>query len=357
VNFLLSDDQIALQDTLRSLLAHECAPRRVHAVIDGPGGFDEALWRKLVEFGVTGISIPQSHGGLGLRMIDLAIVAELLGEYAAPVPFLGHALACLAVTFGGSDAQKARWLPRMASGELLGTVALGEGAARWLPAQWTLGGGGVLNGVKHLVPNAAEAELLVVGVAGGGLSIVEGRAGIETDRIDAVDRTRPVDRTKFTDVRGEPLEYGGEAASKLVDSAAVLLAADAFGGASHCVSMAVEYAKVREQFGVPIGSFQGLKHQLANMALAVEPARGLFWYAAHALDALPDTASHAAAQAKAHVCDVYLQATRDTVEAHGGIGFTWEHDAHIYLKRAMFDWAWLGQPARHRLRAAALAGW
>jgi alkylation response protein AidB-like acyl-CoA dehydrogenase len=121
--------------------------------------------------------------------------------------------------------------------------------------------------------------------------------------------------------------------------------------------MAAEYAKVREQFGVPIGTFQGLKHQIADMAIRMEPCRGLYWYAAHAFDAVPDKVSHAAAQAKAHVCDAFLQCARDTVEAHGGIGFTWEHDAHIYLKRAMFDWAWLGQPSRHRERAATLAGW
>jgi alkylation response protein AidB-like acyl-CoA dehydrogenase len=144
---------------------------------------------------------------------------------------------------------------------------------------------------------------------------------------------------------------------RLIDAAAVLLAADSFGGAEHCVTMSVDYAKMREQYGQPIAAFQGLRYQLVAMALATEPSRGLYWYAAHAWDAIPDKSSHAASQAKAHLSDTYLQVTRDTVEAHGGIGFTWEHDTHLYMKRAMLNWAWLGSPSRHRLRAADLAGW
>lgn len=327
MNFLLSDDQLALVDALNTMLVEECTPRRVHEIIDGDGGIDAALWRRLVEFGVPAITVPAEHGGLGLGMVDMAIVAEALGAHAAPVPFLGHALACLAIAHGGSEAQRARWLPRMASGEVLATVAFGEGSARWLPTEWTLGPDR-LTGVKDLVPNAAEAGLFVVGVAGGRLVLCEAGDGVEISRIDGVDRTRPLDRVTFRDVESELLPDGHAAAERLVDAAATLLAADAYGGASHCLVMSVEYAKLREQFGVPIGSFQGLKHQLADMALQVEPARGLYWYAAHAYDALPDKAAHAAAQAKAHVCDAYLQAARDTVEAHGGIGFTWEHDAH-----------------------------
>jgi alkylation response protein AidB-like acyl-CoA dehydrogenase len=291
-----------------------------------------------------------------VEMIDLAVVAEALGERAAPVPFFGHTLAAVAVAAGGSDEQKSRLLPRIAAGEVLATVALGEGEGRWLPEQWTLAGP-KLAGTKTLVPNAAEADVIVVGLAGGGLGVVEGKDGVETSRIDASDRTRPVDTVTFTNAAVEPLADGEAAAAKLIDAAAILLAADAYGGGRRCLDMAVEYAKVREQFGVPIGSFQAVKHQLANMALEVEPTRGLYWYAAHAYDSIRDKATHAAAQAKGHCCGVFLQAARDTVEAHGGIGFTWEHDAHIYLKRAMFDWGWLGQPARHRERAAALSGW
>jgi alkylation response protein AidB-like acyl-CoA dehydrogenase len=161
----------------------------------------------------------------------------------------------------------------------------------------------------------------------------------------------------FADAAAEALAQGSEALTRLIDAAAVVLAADSFGGAEHCVAMSTEYAKMREQYGQPVAGFQGLRYQLVAMALATEPSRGLYWYAAHAWDAIPDKSSHAASQAKAHLTDTYLQVTRDTVEAHGGIGFTWEHDTHLYMKRAMHNWAWLGSPSRHRMRAADFAGW
>jgi alkylation response protein AidB-like acyl-CoA dehydrogenase len=147
------------------------------------------------------------------------------------------------------------------------------------------------------------------------------------------------------------------ASARVRDAGLVLLAADAFGGAQRLLEMSVEYAKTRQQFGVTIGSFQGLKHQLANLAVEIEPARGLYWYAAHAFDHVREESERTAALAKAHLTHVYMQAARDSVEAHGGIGFTWECDVQIYFKRAMFDRAFLGTPATHRERAAALAGW
>jgi alkylation response protein AidB-like acyl-CoA dehydrogenase len=155
----------------------------------------------------------------------------------------------------------------------------------------------------------------------------------------------------------EPLPGGGEAACRVRDVGLVLLAADAFGGASRLVEMSVEYAKTRVQFDVPIGQFQAVKHKLADMATDVEPARGLYWYAAHAIDRLPAESERAAALAKAHLTDRYLQVAREAVEVHGGIGFTWECDVQIWFKRAMFDRAYLGPPEGHRDRAAALAGW
>ncbi|MBV9841014.1 MAG: acyl-CoA/acyl-ACP dehydrogenase [Sphingomonadaceae bacterium] len=358
MNFLLSEDQLALLDGLAALLRDRCDAQHVHKLFDTPGEavIDTALWAQLVEFGVPAIFVPEQHGGLGLEMIDLAIVAEALGAFAAPVPFFGHAIATVAIALGGSEAQKAKWLPRLASGELLGTITLGEGKAAWLPEEWTLSAAAPLSGVKTLVPNAAEADLIVVGVTEG-LAIVAKGAGIVTARLDGADRTRPLDTVTFEGATAELLEDGKAATARLIDAAAVLLAADAFGGAERCVQMSVDYARMREQYGVQIGQFQGLRYQLVKMALATEPSRGLYWYAAHAWGEIPEQASHAAAQAKAHLTDTYLQVTRDTVEAHGGIGFTWEHDTHIYMKRAMWDWAWLGAPSRHRLRAAELIGW
>jgi len=359
MNFLLSDEQNALVDTVRALLRDKCEPTHVHKVFDTPGDavFDADLWAALCEMGIPAILVPEDQGGLGMELIDIAIVAEVIGAFAAPVPYLGHVLATIAIAKGGSDAQKAKWLPALASGEKLATVAFGEGKSVWTPQDWTMSAAdGKLTGTKTLVPNAAEADLLVVGVKEG-FALVEKGAAYACARVDSADRTRPVDTVTFDGAAAELLADGAAAVDKVFDAGAVLLAADAFGGADHCVTMSVDYAKMREQYGQAIANFQGLRYQLVKMALNTEPTRGLYWFAAHSWDALPDKARHAAAQAKAQVTDNYLQVTRDMVEAHGGIGFTWEHDAHIYMKRAMFDWSWLGSPSRHRLRAADLAGW
>ena len=197
-----------------------------------------------------------------------------------------------------------------------------------------------------------------MGLAGGGLAIVERETrGVSIEAIDGADRTRRLSRVVFEDAACEILPAGEAAAPRVRDAGLVLLAADAFGGATHCVETAVEYAKTREQFGVTIAHFQALKHQLANMAVEVEPTRGLYWYAAYAFDHLPEEAERSAALAKAHLSDRFMQVARDSVEVHGGIGFTWESDVQIWYKRAMFDRAFLGTPAIHRERAAALAGW
>jgi len=221
-----------------------------------------------------------------------------------------------------------------------------------------LEGGDTLTGAKPNVPFASAADLLVIGVAGGGLVVVEkGAAGLGYEVMDGADRTRRFEDVTFDGTACEVLEKGAAVSGRVRDCALVLLSADALGGAQRCVDMSVEYAKTREQFGVVIGQFQALKHQLADMALEVEPSRALYWYAAHALDHAPEDAERMAAVAKAHITDGYMQVARDAIEAHGGIGFTWESDVQIWFKRAMFDRAFLGSPDRHRARAADLAEW
>ena len=172
-----------------------------------------------------------------------------------------------------------------------------------------------------------------------------------------MDQGRRIDNVHFEGTPCEALPDGVRAGKRMRDVALVLLAADAFGGAERCVEMAVEYAKTREQFGVKIAHFQGLKHQLANMAVEVEPSRGLYWYAAYAMDHVADEAERSAALAKAHITDGFMQVARDTVEAHGGLGFTWECDVQMWFKRAMFDRAFFGAPSVHRSRAADLSDW
>ena len=206
------------------------------------------------------------------------------------------------------------------------------------------------------MPSAAIADLLVVGLAGGGLAVVEtDAAGIQIEVVDGADLTRRFGHVDFDSTPCEVLE-GEAAAQRMADVGRVLLAADAFGGSQRLLEMCVEYAKTREQFGVTIGHFQALKHQLASMALDVEPNRGLYWFAAYAQDHAPDEAERIAAIARAHIGDRFMQVARDAVEAHGGIGFTWECDVQIWFKRAMFNRAFLGTPSEDRERSLQLAG-
>jgi len=204
----------------------------------------------------------------------------------------------------------------------------------------------------------AAANLFLVGTRDGGLSLVEAGPGVSLTPVRSTDRSRRLSTVAFAGATSQELFTAGDPfVQKIVDAALVLLAADALGGAQHCVDVSVSYALQREQFGQPIAQFQALKHQLAHMALDVEPSRALVWYAAYAHDAdLPD-ASRAAAIAKAHLTERYVSVTRAAIAAHGGIGYTWEYGLNYWFRRAVFDRAYLGSPSQHRARAAALAGW
>jgi alkylation response protein AidB-like acyl-CoA dehydrogenase len=356
MDFSLSQEQELLQSTVRDFVAKECPPRAVHAIFDGDDRAMPALWAGLAEIGVAGLVVPEAHGGAGLELLDLALVAEELGRGAVPVPFLGHALATLALARGGSAAQQAAWLPRLASGATRATVALAEDGAGWLPSSWRVElANGRVTGRKQLVPEADGAELFVVGCWDGALALVEAGPTVRVTPEPTLDRGRPL---ATLDLEGAPAEsLTGQGAARLVDAGSVLLAADAFGAAHHLVRATAAYLQTRRQFGQPLAQFQAVKHQLANMALDVDPTRGLWWYAAHAFDHAPAEAPRAAALAKAHVTERAQQVARDAVEAHGGIGFTWECDVQIWFKRVMFDRLWLGAPELHRERFAALEGW
>jgi len=357
MDFGLSEEQDLLAETVRGFLAAECPPTRLHEIFDGEDGFDAALWQSLVELGVGGLVIPERYGGAGLELLDLALLAEQLGANAFPGPFLGHALAAVALCEAGSDAQREAWLPRIASGEVLATVALGEPGDSWDPTDAkTTEQDGKLNGHKSFVPLARHADLIVVALEGERLALVERNApGVKLEAIDPVDRTRHLDSLRLNDAPAELLP--GAAAARVRDAGLILLAADAFGGAWKMVETSVEYSRTREQFGQPIAMFQSVKHRLSDMALEVEPARGLYWYAAYAFDHLPEESARAAALAKAHLGDRFMSVARQAIEVHGGIGFTWECDAQIWFKRAMFDRAFLGSPSAQRRRIARMSGW
>ncbi|MCP4903759.1 MAG: acyl-CoA/acyl-ACP dehydrogenase [bacterium] len=326
MDFDLSDEQRLLQEAVLQFLENECPMSRLRELFDDEVGYDPVLWKGLAEMGLAGIHLPSEYGGSELEILDLAVAAETLGEAAAPVPFLSHSLATQAIVSGGSEEQKSRLLPSLAAGESLATIAFAEEEGVWLPDQWTLavpeGALGKISGTKEIVEFGEHADTFVVGLAGAKMGIVDRNAsGVEIQRVEGADRTRRIARVRFDSTPIEVLERSGaEAAGRVRDVGLVLLAADAFGGATKLVDMSIEYAKNREQFGVTIGHFQALKHQLANMAVEIEPARALYWYAAHALDHDPEDAVRTAAIAKSHLCDRYSQIARDATEAHGGIG-------------------------------------
>ena len=362
MDFGLSDDQQLFRQTLRRFLEEKCPSTRVRAVMEGPDGHDTALWQGLVELGVTGLTIPADFGGAGLELLDLALAAEALGYAAAPGPFLGNAMATVALVESDDADAKRRWLERVATGESLLTVAYGEEESRWDPT--TFGATvtkGALTGTKPLVPYAAQCAALIVAACDGdgpGLWLVEkGARGLTIEDLSTVDSTRRLSSVTFREAPAAKLRGGAKALRRSLDAGAVLLAADAFGGAERCLDMTVRYALDREQFGQPIGAFQGVKHQLANLACELEPALSLWWYAAHAFDRIQNESERHAALAKAHLTDLFDRATREATELHGGIGFTWEYDLHLWFRRAIFDRSFLGEAAFHRERAAVLAGW
>jgi len=358
MDFGLSEEQELLQETVRGFVQNECPTSRLRELFDAGLGHEPALWSGLSEMGLTGLAVPEAHGGAGLEVLDLALVAEVLGEGALPGPFLGHGLACLAVAGSESEDARARWLGKLAEGSAVGTVALGESGG-WEPEDWTVAeAGGRISGEKIHVPFAPDADLWVVGTAGGGLVAVERDApGVSWESLDGVDRTRPVYRVGFDATPAEPLPGGPDLAARVRDAALVLLAADAFGAAARLIDLSVAYAKSREQFGVPIAQFQAIKHQIARMATDVETTRGQLWYAAYACDHLPEEVAEEAALTKAHITDRAVAAARQSVEIHGGYGFTWECEVHMWMKRIMFDRVFLGTPDVLRARCAARAGW
>lgn len=362
MDFGLSEEQLLLKDTLRRFLDSECPTTRVRAIMESPDGHDPKLWEGLASLGVTAMIVPAEHGGAGLELLDLALAAEELGWAAAPGPFLASSLATVALIESGHAESQSRWLPRIASGHAILTFALGEGIGEWDPTHLRArADAGHLSGEKTLVPYAKHADALVVAAHdtdGPGLWLVDRNAeGIEIQALAGNDMTRRIDRVRFIGTPAKKIASGRAAIDRVRDAGLVLLAADAWAGARRCHHMTTEYAKTRVQFGQPIGAFQGVKHQLADLIADLEPALSLWWYAAHAFDRVRDRSERHAALAKAHLADLFDRTARTSIELHGGIGYTWEYDLHLWFRRAMFDRAFLGESSYHRRRAADLAGW
>lgn len=359
MDFGLSEEQEMLQETLRGFAENECPTTRLRELFDAGQGHDPALWSALSEMGLVGLIVPEAQGGAGMELLDLALVCEVLGEFAVPSPLLSHSLAIQGILLRGSAAQREALLPALASGEQIASVAIQESDVAWAPRDWTAKlDGDRVSGVKTLVTHASLADRLLVGVQGGELVWVDAKGeGVDIVPVGGVDRTRPIATVTLSGAHAEKLEGGAGQAEALVDLAAVLLAADAFGAASKLIDLDVAYALEREQFGQPIAQFQAIKHTIARIATDIEPARGLWWYAAHALDHLPEAAPRAASIAKAHLTDRAMNAARQSVELHGGYGFTWECEVQMWFKRIMLDRSLFGTPDQHRERSANQGGY
>ena len=362
MDFGLSPEQSLLSTTVGRWAAGECPTSRVRRAVESVDGHDRELWRSLAAIGVTGLTIPEAHGGAGLEVLELALVAEQLGRFCVPGPFLAHAMATTAIIASGHADAATRWLVAAAAGEAVLGMALGEDVGMWEPASvtTTFRDGG-LHGEKPLVAAADVADAIVVAArdeTGPGLWLVErGAPQLTITPLAGNDGTRRVARVGFAGTPALRIATGTAAAERARDVGLVLLAADAFGGAWRCLEMTRDYALTREQFGQTIAHFQGVKHQLADLAARLAPACSLWWYAAHALDHIPERAARHAALAKSHLTELFDDTARASIELHGGIGFTWEYDLQLWFRRALFDRAYLGEARLQRERAADLAGW
>jgi alkylation response protein AidB-like acyl-CoA dehydrogenase len=377
VRFAFGDDQEELRRSVRRVLdAHPPAREAARA----EAGIDAALWKRLgTDLGLAGLIVPEAHGGAGLGWVELIAVMEELGSQLACVPCLSTVcLATSALLVAGDDAQQARWLPAIASGALTATLAHNEPGPGVHTSARRDGDTVVLTGRKRHVVDGHTAGLLVVSARAAGTrgddgielyAIAADSPGLQRRRLPTMDQTRALAEIILEDVRipdSARLASGSAAAlERILAYGRIGLAAEQVGAAQRCLDMSVEYAKVRTQFGRPIGAFQAIQHMCADMFVLVESARSAAYHAGcvasqHAAGAAPDPddpssdLTTAAAIAKAYCSDAFYRCAADTIQVHGGIGFTWEHDAHLYFKRAHASRELLGAPAQHREALAAV---
>ena len=368
-----------MRDAARSFLAAHATRERVRAALTVRGGYDAQLWQQMAgELGWAGLALPERFGGAGLGWVELCILQEEQGRRLVASPFFATvALGASLLGEAGSEAQCKELLGRIAAGRVRLACALtgaeGHAGVAGVTAELRAGsdGGFVLDGASDFVIHADSAELLLVlarapGSRGGsGLSIVVIPAdlpGVTITPHVMLDLTRPMSQLRFSGIAiareavlGTPAEAGA-GIERALQRAQIALAAEALGGAEHVLEMTVEYVKQREQFGRPIGSFQAIKHRLADMMVQVEAARSASWYAACAADELGAELAEAAAIAKSYCCDAFFDCAAHAIQLHGGIGFTWEHDAHLYFKRARATATLLGSPAWQREQLVRVLG-
>ncbi|MEW5684141.1 MAG: acyl-CoA dehydrogenase family protein [Pseudomonadota bacterium] len=346
MNLDFSDEQKQLQDQVRRYLAEKCTPAAVRAVLEGPEPFDRALYAGLAEMGVLGAAIPEAYGGVGLSHLELCLFAEELGRVIAPVPVASSIYLCAEFLLqAGSEAQKTVWLPKLASGEAVGTFALVEGQGRASADKVQLkAAGGKLTGTKTLVADGMAADVAVVaartGAGDDGISLflvdLNG-PGVSRRELQSIDPTRSYAAISFDGAPGEALGGTGDGwhiASQVMDRAAILMAFEQVGGSDRALEMARDYALDRMAFGRPIASFQAIKHMLADMYVAATLARSNCFYGAWALATGAAELPVAAATARVSATTAFQQCAKNNIQVHGGMGFTWAFDCHLYYRRA-----------------------
>jgi len=376
MDFGFSQEQDLLRSTARKFLENECTSTFVHARMEEPAGVTDDFWMKLAEQGWLGLIYPEEYGGSDLGFVDLTVLMEEMGRCVMPGPFFSTVLlGGLAILEAGSPEQKKEWLPKIAAGQAKATLALTEPNARWDAAGVTVTakegkGGFVLNGTKLFVPDAhlADVSVVVARTAEGkspedGVSLFlvpKGTKGVEVKLLPTMDQTRKLCEVTLKDAAvpaGALLGTKGGAwptLARVLQRATVALCAEMCGGAQRVLDMTTEYAKIRVAFGKPIGTYQGVKHKAADMLVDVENAKSLTYYAAWAADENSPETALATSMAKAYVSDAYRKVSAAGIQLHGGIGFTWEHDLHLYFKRAKSSEFTFGDATYHRERVAQL---
>ncbi|TMM17483.1 MAG: acyl-CoA dehydrogenase [Actinobacteria bacterium] len=362
MNFAFSEEQEELRRSVRRFLDDKSPIPEVRRLMETTEGYDPAVWAQMgAQLGLQGLAISEEHGGSGFTYVELIVVLEEMGRSLLCAPYFATvALAANAILTSGDDSAKKELLPGIASGDTIATLAFTEDNGRWdeggiATAATRTGDGWTLDGHKMFVLDGHVANLLVVAArTSAGLSLFavdENAPGLTRTALATMDQTRKQARLELSGTPGRLIGADGGASSGLsrtLDLAAVALAAEQVGGAQRCLDMSVEYAKERVQFGRPIGSFQAIKHKCADMLLEVESAKSAAYYAGWAAAEGSDELPVVASLAKAYCSDAYFHAAAENIQIHGGIGFTWEHDAHLYFKRAKSSELLLGDPTYHR---------
>jgi alkylation response protein AidB-like acyl-CoA dehydrogenase len=359
MNFDFTDDQRAIKRTAHDFLEARYRPETVRQLAEDERGFSDEQWAELVELGWQGVIVPEAHGGLGLGTVELVVIAEEMGYALAPSPWFSNVCAAAMLVAAGTDEQRRRWLEPLAAGEMRGTLAVWDERAGWAPDHSEAeSADGRLTATKIAVPDAGSAAFAIVAGADRVHYLVDlGADGARVSAEPALDPTRKLFRLELEGARAEPLSGGdGDSLASAYASIVTTLAAENVGVAQRTMEMAVTFAKDRKQFERPIGSYQAVSHRCAQMLLEVESARSLAYWAAWALDHEPDTALRAASMAKAYAGDAGFRVAASALQVHGGIGFTWEHDLHFFLKRAKANAHAFGDSRWHRDRVAELAG-